>query len=88
MERENEMIVISHRLFSCHVFNGKVVDLPQYVVRYPPETLNVRCRISPGHQSLFLSPRDGKEVFEDLAAHRGHDGLGMELEAEDGAVLV
>ena len=67
---------------------GRVVDLSQYVARYPLETLNVRCRISPGHQSLFLSPRDGKEVFEDLAAHRGHDGLGMELEAEDGVVLV
>ena len=67
---------------------GRVVDLPQYVARCPLETLNVRCLISTGHQSLVISSRNGKEVFEDFSAHRGHDGLGMELEAEDGAALV
>ena len=78
-----------HIAFLAAMFSmGRVVNLPQYVERCPLETLNVRCRISPGHQSLFISPRNSKEVFEYLAAHRGHDGLGMELEAVDGAVLV
>ena len=44
--------------------------------------------LAPSHYSLVTFPRNGKEVFEDLPAHRGHDGLGMELKAEDGVVLV